>query len=64
VCGKSVLRYFKVLPNPLDKGIIPQENVHFSPEHDIRTPSTEEVLAGTRRLKNNKALIEDSVRQI
>ena len=52
------------MPNPLVKGIIPQENVLFSPEHDIKTPSTEEVSAGIRMLKNNRAPSEDSVRQI
>jgi hypothetical protein len=57
---KSIFHYFKVLPNPLDNGIIPQENVCFRPEHDIRTPSTAGVSAGIRKLKNNRALIEDS----
>jgi hypothetical protein len=52
------------LPKPQDKGIIPQENVYFSPENDIGTSSTEEVSAVIRKLKNNRALSEDSVRQI
>jgi len=52
------------LPNPVDKGIIPHANVQFSPEHDIRCPSTEEVSAVVRKVKNNRALSEDLVRRI
>jgi hypothetical protein len=64
VCEESILHYLKVLPNPLDKGIIPQENVYFRPGHDIRNPSTEEVSAVIRKLKNNRALSEDPIIQI
>jgi hypothetical protein len=61
---ESVLHYFKVFPNPVGKGIKPQEKVQFSPQHDIKTASTEEVSAVIRKLKNNRTLGEDSVRHI
>jgi hypothetical protein len=52
------------LLNPVHKGIIPQANVQFSPEHDIRSPSTEEVSAVVRKVKNDRALSEDLIRRI
>jgi hypothetical protein len=64
VCEKIIFNYLKILPNPLDKGIISQENIYTSPEHDIRTPSTEEVSEGIRKLKNNRLLNEGTFRQI
>jgi hypothetical protein len=54
--------YFTGLLNPLDEGIIPEEKVYFGPQHNIRAPSTKEVSAIIRKLKNNRAPDEDSIR--
>jgi hypothetical protein len=53
--------YFKGLLNPLDKRIIPEENVCCGPEQDTRAASIQEVSAVIRKLKNNRAPDEDSI---
>jgi hypothetical protein len=53
--------YFKELLNPLHKGIVPEENVCFVPEKDIRAASKQEVSASVRKLKNNRAPGKDSI---
>lgn len=49
----------KELLIPLGKGIVPEENVYFGLYQDIRTSFIQEGPAMIRKLKNNRAPVED-----
>lgn len=51
--------YYKELLIPLGKGIVPEEKVYFGLYHDIRTVFIQEGPAVMRKLKNNRAPVED-----